>query len=252
MIRVAAAGDLHAGTDAAGTIREGFEHIEQQADVLVLAGDLTRRGLVEEAAVLVEELGDVGIPKVAVLGNHDHHSGRQEAVTEVLEEGGIRVLEGEGMVVDLPGGRLGIAGVKGFGGGFPGANATEFGEEEMKAFIRHTHVVSEQLGKALDGIRDADLRIALTHYAPVEQTLAGERLEIFPFLGSYLLAEAADASGADLMIHGHAHKGREKGITPGGIHVRNVALPVINRTYALYCLGDDPAGPECDPPGHAR
>jgi Icc-related predicted phosphoesterase len=77
----------------------------------------------------------------------------------------------------------------------------------------------------------------LTHYAPVEDTLVGERLEIYPFMGSYLLAQAIDDGGADLAIHGHAHNGSEKGITPGGVPVRNVAKPVIDAAYYLYNLG---------------
>ena len=56
---------------------------------------------------------------------------------------------------------------------------------------------------------------------------------------SYLLAEAVDTAGADLILHGHAHKGTEKGMTSGGIRVRNVALPVLGRAYAVYCLACD-------------
>lgn len=236
MIRVAAVGDLHASRDSAGTIRPQLHDVAQRADVLLVAGDLTKRGTLEEGSVLAAELMDLGVPVFAVLGNHDHHSGRAAEVREAVEAGGVTVLEGEGAVVELDGTRLGVAGAKGFGGGFAGKSAAEFGEEEMKAFVRHTRSIAERLHQALAGL-DADIRVALLHYSPVPDTLKGEPPEIFPFLGSYLLGEAIDAAGADLILHGHAHRGAEKGCTPGGIPVRNVALHVLNRPYTVYRLG---------------
>jgi Icc-related predicted phosphoesterase len=236
VIRVAAVGDLHAGTDSAGTIRPAFDDVEERADVLVLAGDLTRRGTPEEARTLAEEVAGVSVPVVAVLGNHDHHSGQQDAVRSTIEAAGITVLEGEGTTIEVDGTRLGIAGAKGFGGGFAGRSATEFGEEEMKAFVRHTREIAERLEAALAEL-DADHRVALLHYSPVPETLEGEPPEIYPFLGSYLLGEAVDAAGADLVLHGHAHRGVEKGCTPGGIPVRNVAQHVLERPYTVYRLG---------------
>jgi Icc-related predicted phosphoesterase len=187
--------------------------------------------------VLAAELMDLGVPVFAVLGNHDHHSGRAAEVREAVEAGEVTVREGEGAVVELDGTRLGVAGAKGFGGGFAGKSATEFGEDEMKAFVRHTRSIAERLHQALAGL-DADVRVALLHYSPVPDTLEGEPPEIFPFLGSYLLGEAIDAAGADLILHGHAHRGVEKGCTPGGIPVRNVALHVLNRPYTVYRLGN--------------
>jgi Icc-related predicted phosphoesterase len=188
---------------------------------------------------VVRELARVKIPKIAVLGNHDHHDGRPEAVADVLGSGGIRVLEGHAVVLDLPGGLLGVAGVKGFGGGFAGAHAAAFGEPEMKAFVQHTHAISERLADALASLdeRRCDAKVALLHYSPTPDTLVGERLEIYPFLGSQLIAEAIDRAGADLALHGHAHAGQEEGRTPGGTPVRNVALPVIGCAYRVFTLG---------------
>jgi Icc-related predicted phosphoesterase len=168
-----------------------------------------------------------------VLGNHDYHCDQVPQVVRVLEDAGIVVLEGDGVVLDCTGTRLGIAGAKGFGGGFLGACGTEFGEREMKAFIDHTKQRADALRAALDAI-DADVKVALMHYSPIRETLLGEPPEIFPFLGSYLLAEAVDGGEADIAIHGHAHRGREHGVTPGGVHVRNVAQPVIRQGYAVY------------------
>jgi Icc-related predicted phosphoesterase len=237
-MRIAAVADLHFGPESAGTLRPHLDDIPERADVLLLGGDLTRVGEPSEAEVLADELRDVAVPVVAVLGNHDFHVGRPGAVADILERAGIRVLEGDTFTLDVNGKRLSVAGVKGFGGGFLGACGSEFGEPEMKEFVRHTHERAERLGEALAS-KEADIRVALMHYAPIPETLHGERLEIFPFLGSYLLAEAVDAAGADLAIHGHAHAGSERGQTPGGIPVRNVALPVIGRPYKVYCFGVD-------------
>jgi len=236
VIRVAAVGDVHVAPDARGSLRDAFAQLPDVADVLLLAGDLTRMGTEDELQVLIEELDGVDVPQLAVLGNHDHESDRASALTKRLEGAGVRVLEGDAEVVPINGTTLGVAGTKGFGGGFAGACASDFGEPEMKAFVRHTRTLADDLRGALESL-DTDVRIALTHFAPVKDTLGAERPEIYPFLGSYLLGEAIDGVGADLAIHGHAHSGSEKGITPGGVPVRNVALPVIKTAYAVYCVG---------------
>lgn len=245
MIRVAAVGDLHFGTDSAGSWAPHASHLGEVADLLLLAGDLTRVGRPDEAAVLAHELRDVDVPVVAVLGNHDVHSGAAHHVVDALEAAGVVVVDGTATVVAADGTTVGIAGAKGFGGGFAGTHVTAFGEPEMKAFAAGAETAATDFARALASL-DTEWRIGLLHYAPVADTVVGEHPEIYPFLGSYLLAEAADHGGADLVVHGHAHNGRERGLTPGGVHVRNVALPVIRRSYAVYCLGDvdreEPAG----------
>lgn len=235
MIRVAAVGDVHMDTDLLGRYRPALIELPDCADVLLLAGDLTRHGTEREARCVAQEFGDLAVPVVAVLGNHDHQSDEQDKVVAVLEGSGIRVLEGEGVVFPTPGGRLGVAGVKGFGGGFAGRCASAFGEMEMKAFVRTTEQSAEQLSKALQEL-ECDVRVALTHYSPVPDTLVGEPLEIYPFLGSYLLGEAVDSAPTTLAVHGHAHAGSERGMTPGGVRVRNVAHPVIKHAYSVFNL----------------
>jgi len=232
---IAAAGDLHFGVDSAGRFRDADETLAERAEVLLLAGDLTQRGQPEEAAVLAADLAGLRVPVIAVLGNHDYESDRQEDVRGILEEAGITVLEGDAVSIEVAGGRLGVAGTRGFGGGFTGANATDFGEPEMKAFVGLSKRLSADLTSALTNL-EADVRVALTHYSPVKETLQGEPPEIYPFLGSYLLAEAVDGAGADLAIHGHAHRGQEQGATPGGVPVRNVAQHVIRRPFKLFTL----------------
>jgi Icc-related predicted phosphoesterase len=234
MIRVAAVGDIHLAPDLAGKHRPGLADLSDRADVLLLAGDLTRHGTVEEAKVVASEYRDLGVPVIAVLGNHDYQSNQQDDVTRVLVDGGICVLEGDGVVMDLPAGQLGVAGAKGFCLGFAGRCASEFGEPEMKAFTRHGRESAKHLAEGLARVRGADVTVALTHFSPVDDTLVGEPPEIWAFLGNYLLAEAIDRAGADLAVHGHAHLGTEKGVTAGGVRVRNVAQPVIGAAYAIY------------------
>ncbi|MGV9303438.1 metallophosphoesterase family protein [Nonomuraea sp. NPDC003727] len=236
-LRIAAVGDVHLGEDVRGRYRERLEGIEQRADVLMLAGDLTRHGTLDEGRLVAQEFRDLPVPVVAVLGNHDYHSDLQYEIAGELRDHGIVVLDDDSAVLTLHGRRLGVVGGKGFGGGFAGKCASDFGEREIKDFVRHTRGIADSWQSELKGL-DTDLKVVLSHYSPVKETLEGEPLEIYPFLGSYLLAEAVDIAGADLILHGHAHKGAEKGMTPGGIRVRNVALPVLGRAYGVYCLSE--------------
>ena len=245
MIRVAAVGDLHVGDDGSARWRDALKPVSDDADLLLLAGDLTRIGSLEEGAAAASALELVSIPIFAVLGNHDYHGSCERELRRMLAARGVRVLEGTSAILEVRGTRVGIAGTKGFGGGFANACGSDFGEPEMKAFIRHTATLSARLQRALVSL-DVDLRVALLHYSPIPATLRGEHLQIYPFLGSYLLGEAVDSGGADLVVHGHAHAGSEKGATPGGTPVRNVAQPVIRSAYRVYCL-DEHGAVECAP-----
>ena len=242
-VRIAAVGDVHFGVDSTDTLRPHLEELADHADLLLVAGDVTTCGSPAEAEALAAELEAATVPVVGVLGNHDYHAGREDDVAAALESSGVRVLEGAGLTIDVDGARVGVAGVKGFCGGFAGACGSDFGESEMKAFIRHTKERAHALELALSQL-EADVKIALLHYSPVKGTLLGERLELYPFLGSHLLAEAVDRGGAQLALHGHAHRGTEKGVTPGGVHVRNVSQPVLRRAYAIYSLDPAHGGPQ--------
>ncbi len=235
VVRVAAVGDVHLGEDSTGLLRPALAELTDCADVLLLAGDLTRHGTLDEARVVAVEFAELGVPVIAVLGNHDHHSDAQDEITALLTDHGITVLEGDATTVAVRGRTLGVAGTKGFGGGFAGKCASVFGERIMREFASHTVDMADALRASLAGL-DTDMRVALTHYSPVSDTLHGEPREIYPFLGSYLLGEAIDCCGVQLAVHGHAHAGTERGTTPGGIRVRNVAQPVIRSAFAVYDL----------------
>lgn len=238
MIRVAAVGDVHFDRSSAGRIRDYLGEICRQSDLFLLAGDLTQMGDIEEAQVLADDLAGCGVPVIAVLGNHDFHLGQEKEIIRVLQAAGVEVLEGAAKTIRVGSEEVGVAGIKGFGGGFAGACASEFGENEMKDFIRHTKSQAKKLKDSLLSL-NTPYKIALMHYSPVPDTLMGEKLEIYPFLGSYLLSEAVDQCEVDVVFHGHAHRGVEKGITFGGVPVRNVAQPVIRHVCNIYTLNKD-------------
>jgi Icc-related predicted phosphoesterase len=249
MVRLAAIGDTHYAEDTRGRFRPLWERLPDDADVFLLCGDLTNLGTPEQARGFAEEVREAGVPTVAVLGNHDYHANEAKTVRRTLEQAGVIVLEGESVELSVNGSTVGIAGAKGFGGGFVGACGHAFGEAEMKDFMNVTEAAAVRLEESLRSLR-AQHKVALLHYSPVKETLAGERLEIYPFLGSFRLAEALDSGGADLVVHGHAHHGMEKGNTAGGIPVRNVAMPLLKRPYAVYELNG--SADQGDPRGTAR
>jgi Icc-related predicted phosphoesterase len=236
VIRVAAVGDVHLGEGMRGCYEADVAALAGTADLLLLAGDLTRHGTAAEAEIVAGEFRDAPVPVVAVLGNHDLHADDADGVTAALTDAGITVLECSGTVLDVAGTRVGVAGTVGFGGGFPGGTVADFGEREMKDFAARARRLAGGLGDALTEL-SCDVRIALTHYAPVPDTLEGEPREIYPFLGSHLLADVIDACDVALAVHGHAHAGSPEGRTSGGVPVRNVARPLLRQPYCVLEVG---------------
>ena len=225
IVRFAAVGDLHVTKDSAGTLKTLFTQASEAADALLLCGDLTDYGTAEEAHVLAEELSVVKVPIVAVLGNHDHESGMPETVIETLAKAGVRVLDGE--AVEIEG--VGIAGVKGFAGGFGRGSLGAWGEPAIKQFVQEALQEALKLESALAKLRTTR-RIALLHYAPISGTVAGEPVDIFPFLGSSRLVEPLLRYPVDAVFHGHAHRGSMEGKTINGVPVFNVAKPLLTRS----------------------
>ncbi|HYV65329.1 MAG TPA: metallophosphoesterase [Myxococcales bacterium] len=223
-MRIAAVGDLHCRADTRKALAEALSGVTSAAECLLLAGDLTDHGTAEEASWLAEELARLDLPKVAVFGNHDYEAGQEQLVRQKLEEAGVKVLDGDPFAV----GELGIAGIKGFAGGFEHAQLQRFGEASMKQFVDACIAEELKLENALFQLRTR-ARVALLHYSPCRSTLEGEPLEIYPFLGATRLSGPLDQLRPALAIHGHAHRGNLRGATRGGVPVYNVALPVLRR-----------------------
>ncbi|HEU0299646.1 MAG TPA: metallophosphoesterase [Longimicrobium sp.] len=220
VVRVAAVGDFHCGEKDGGLYREQFTRVNDEADVLLLAGDLTRRGTPAEIDVVVKELADVRIPILAVLGNHDHESGQPEKVSEALRARGVHLLEEAPFELNE---HVGFAGAKGFMGGFGRYTLTAFGEAETKTFVGTTLDEVQQLEYALRRL-STPVRVVLLHYSPIMETVMGEPEQIFPFLGNDRLVEPIDRFKAAVVFHGHAHHGTFAGKTPGGVPVFNVSM----------------------------
>jgi Icc-related predicted phosphoesterase len=225
-IRFAAVGDLHCTKESGGSLRKFFSQAAEEADALLLCGDLTDYGLADEAHVLVEELSGARIPIVAVLGNHDYESGDPDQVRRILTEAGVRVLDGE--ACELHG--VGIAGGKGFAGGYGRGALGPWGEGAIKQFVNEAIHEVLKLESALAKLR-TEHRIAMLHYSPIVGTVVGEPLEIYPFLGTSRLEEPLIRYPVDAVVHGHAHRGTPEGKTVNGIPVYNVAKPLLQRTY---------------------
>ncbi len=225
-IRVAAVGDLHARVDRPGRLRRFFGTINEEADLMVIAGDLTDHGELDEAEMLAEELLVVRVPKVAVLGNHDYEGGKSAEISRTLSHAGIKVLDGDVYIFEK---RLGIAGVKGFCGGFEQATLEPWGEEIVKKFVFEAVNESLKLETALARIRSMEKRMAVMHYSPIRGTVEGESSEIFPFLGCSRLEEPVDKFQATLAIHGHAHRGQIQAATLRGVPVYNATMELVHK-----------------------
>jgi len=234
-IRLAVVADIHWHAERRPSYRHHFDQVHEVADILVLPGDLTGQGLLEEARSLCQQLRRVTIPIIAVLGNHDVHSRHDDSIPHLLEDAGVMLLNGKTARLQINGLSVGFTGTKGFCGGFGARCLTPFGEREIKEFIAVTRDEAAKLENGLKSL-ETDIRVAVLHYSPVAETLEGEPVELYPFLGSSLLSEPVDRVGADIILHGHAHHGVERGATQSGIPVRNAALPVIGRSWAVYEL----------------
>ena len=216
-------------------MHDAFRRIQAEADVVLLAGDLTTTGEVDQARVVADACAGLSIPVFAVLGNHDWHAGHAYEIAAVLEDAGVRVLERSWRTCRVAGLELGVVGVKGFVGGFPGSSLPDFGEPLLRSLYAETTRDAEAIAQGLQELVHCDLRVVLLHYAPVEETLAGEPEGIRVLLGSNRLAVPIAEYGADLVLHGHAHAGTLEGAIDQ-IPVYNVAVPVIDRDFWVISL----------------
>jgi Icc-related predicted phosphoesterase len=221
-MRIAATADLHFTPQNYDKLREPLSRVRDEADVLVIAGDLTNYGKPEEMHSLLNALVRLRVPIIAVLGNHDYESGEEQELMRMMSGEGVKVLDGSSYERD----GIGFAGTKGFHGGFGRGVLTAFGEKEVKSFVQAGLDETLKLERALSMLRARKI-VIVTHYAPIAETVRGEPPEIWPYLGSSRLAEVIDRHGAAIAFHGHAHHGQLDGKTAGGIPVHNVALSLL-------------------------
>jgi Icc-related predicted phosphoesterase len=229
-IRIAAYADVHAYDELRGRLRDELAPVNEAADVLVLAGDLTLNGKRDEAEILASELRAITIPIIGVLGNHDFELDQQEDIRRILTAAGVTMLDGETTTIPCRNQRLGFVGAKGFCGGFGSRLVAPFGERALKAFVRVGQAEAEKLECGLRHLRTVDVVdrvIAVVHYAPIRETVMGEPPELWPYLGNSSLAGPIDRHSADVVFHGHAHYGSPFGRTEGGVPVYNVARPLV-------------------------
>ncbi|MGC2321992.1 MAG: metallophosphoesterase [Terriglobales bacterium] len=223
-MRIAATADLHFSPQSYDKIRDTMARVRDEADLLVLAGDLTNYGRPPEMESLLNALVRLRVPTVAVLGNHDYESGQEGELIRLMSDEGIKVLDGTGYERD----GVGFAGTKGFPGGFGRGVLTAFGEPEVKAFVQAAINETMKLERAMSQLRTPKTVVVL-HYAPVADTVQGEPAEIYPYLGSSRMGEVVDRHGANLVLHGHAHHGSPNGKTTAGVPVHNVALMLLQQ-----------------------
>jgi uncharacterized protein len=235
VIRVAAAADIHASDSSAERVERAFAELQGEADVVLLAGDLTTSGEPEQAEVLAAACRLLDVPIFAVLGNHDHHAQRTGELEELLGAVGVRFLDRDCATCEVEELEVGIVGAKGFVGGFPGSALPDFGEPLLRQVYTETSAEAEAIARGLQAIVHCDLRIVLLHYSPVVDTLEGEPPGIHTYLGSERLATPIAENGADLVLHGHAHAGSFEG-SIGDIPVYNVAVHVTGRNFWIFEL----------------
>lgn len=239
-IRIAAAGDVHCSEANSAQTAEAFARLAGKADVLLLAGDLTTHGEAEQAQVLIDACAPLDMPVYAVLGNHDWHTDRGGELSAQLEDAGIRVLERAHAILPVDGVELGIAGLKGFVGGFAGSHLPDFGEPLLRRVYAETSADVAALDESLKAIAHCPVRVVLLHYSPSAETLAGEPEGIWTMLGSDRLAAPIAEHEPDLVLHGHAHAGRFEGRI-GAVPVYNVSVPVLKQAFWVFEVASVPA-----------
>jgi Icc-related predicted phosphoesterase len=235
-IRVAAAGDVHCHPAQREEAIATFAELEGEADLVLLAGDLTNHGTPEEARVVADACRDLSMPIYAVLGNHDWHVDRTEELVAIVGEAGVCVLERGFDVCTIGGSEVGVVGTKGFVGGFVGSHLPDFGEPLLREVYAETGRDVEAVDAGLRAVAACSVRLLLLHYAPTADTLVGEPEAIWTFLGTDRLAAPIAQHAPDLVVHGHAHAGRFEARI-GTVPVHNVSVPVMRRAFSFFEIG---------------
>ena len=236
VVRIAAAGDVHASELTRDRIEAAFVQVQDEADLVLLAGDLTTTGEPEQASVLADASRNCGVPVCAILGNHDLHSARGDEVAAVLRDAGVDVLDRASRVYEVAATEVGVVGAKGFVGGFPGSALPDFGEPLLRRVYAETTAEVDAIAHGLQEVAHCALRIVLLHYAPTSDTLHGEPVGIWTYLGCDRLAVPIAEFRPDIVLHGHAHAGSFEGAI-GPVPVYNVAVHVTGRDFYVFELG---------------
>ena len=234
-LRIAATGDIHCRDSNRDAVVASFAALDDDVDLVLVAGDLTSHGRLDEAEILCEAAAATDAPVYAVLGNHDWHNDEAEAILRRLGEGGVEMLDRRASVCQVGAVEVGIVGLKGFIGGFAPRHLPDFGEPSLRAVYHEATEEVQALEAGLREIATCPVRIVLLHYAPVEATLEGEPREIWVFLGSDRLAAPILEHGPDLVLHGHAHAGSPDGMI-GETPVHNVSQPVLGTDFRIFEL----------------
>ena len=113
-MRIAATADIHFTPQNYNRIRDPLARVRDEADLLVIAGDLTNYGKPEEMHSLLNALVRLRVPIVAVLGNYDYESCQEQELIRMMTAEGIKVLDGSSyeragigfarhrLVIDIP------------------------------------------------------------------------------------------------------------------------------------------------------
>ena len=245
VVRVAAVGDLHCTRSSHGAFQTMFSQVSASADMLLLAGDLTDTGLPDEARILAREIASLHVPAIGVFGNHDYESGHQDEVRTILTDAGMTILDGEATEVR----GIGIAGVKGFAGGFGQGALGPWGEPAIKQFVHEAVNEALKLEASLARLRTKH-RSSLLHYSPIQETVEGEPPEIFAVRRLSRLEEPISRFRLDGLPRPRASRA-SRGVRPGscaGLQRLDAAAdPGLSRSTALPGLPIPVDAPESAP-----
>ena len=240
VVRIAAVGDVHVGLDT-GPVLGPPEQLAESADLLLVAGDLTRGARRPRPTVLAAEL------------RHGVGAGRSpsSATTTTRATPPTRCATSSRRPAppcSTAARRRSTSATSasasparpGFGGGFQGASCSEFGEPLMKAFVAHTRAMADGAVPVARRSWTPTCAIAMTHYSPIEATL-GRRAA-----GDLPVPRQLPAG------RGHRHRRRpprrprprpprapRRRRRVCGVPVRNVAQPLLGRPYTVLHLSTE-------------
>lgn len=177
---------------AFGDIHERLENLEKieglsRADCVIITGDLTNAGGIDEARRVLEAVKTYNVNLYAQAGNFD-----QKTVQDYLTTLSIN-LHGNGF-------RLGNTGIFGVGGSNPTPFNTpiEYSEGEIKKFLL----------AGFEKVKEADLNILVSHAPPFNTAV--DVVGPGRHAGSRAVREFIEEYRPQVCISGHVHQARGK------------------------------------------